>query len=203
MTTGRGHSLHFAFLWSREGDRRRNGRNTTFRPKPTVIKPTSREMFLPFFIVFSWKWGIWMASEGKGTSVQDYDFTRAPDWVRYTSNSPSKIVTDCRIWFWGIAAGSERARSLMKQTCKTGIQSIEHQDASEGSTFSGCDCSHVTASNQSGRVATVSCSQSAASVQNNRKQFATKLLIRYSWLRLPTQIGCLLSRDYSRSQKKK
>jgi len=31
--------------------------------------------------------------------------------------------------------------------------------------FSGCDCSHVTASNQSGHVATVSCSQSAASLQ--------------------------------------
>ena len=79
---------------------------------------------------------------------------------------------------------------------------IDHQDASEDSTFSGCDCSHVTASNQSERVATVSCSQSAASLQNNRKQFATKLLIRYSWLWLPTRIGCLLSRDYSRSQKK-
>ena len=61
----------------------------------------------------------------------------------------------------------------------------------------------TTASNQSERVATVSCSQSAASLQNNRKQFATKLLTRYSWLWLPTRIGCLRSREYSRSQKKK
>ena len=82
------------------------------------------------------------------------------------------------------------------------IITLDHQYVSEGSTFSDCDCSHVTASNQSGRVATVSCSQSAASLQNNRKQFATKLLIRYRWLWLPTRIGCLRSRDYSRSQKK-
>ena len=34
---------------------------------------------------------------------------------------------------------------------------IVQQDASEGSIFSGCDCSHVTASNQSGWVAPVSC----------------------------------------------
>jgi len=42
---------------------------------------------------------------------------------------------------------------------------IDQQDTSEGSIFSGYDCSHVTVSNQSGRVATVNCSQSAASLQ--------------------------------------
>ena len=43
--------------------------------------------------------------------------------------------------------------------------SIDHQDASEGSIFSGYDCTHVTASNQSGWVATASCNVSAASLQ--------------------------------------
>ena len=60
---------------------------------------------------------------------------------------------------------AEKTIALAQSLTGRAVEVIDHQDASEGSILSGYDCSHVTASNQSGRVATVSCSQSAASLQ--------------------------------------
>jgi len=57
------------------------------------------------------------------------------------------------------------SRCLYKARNSAKEKRVDILDASEGSFFYGCDCIHVTASSQFGCVATVSCSQSAASLQ--------------------------------------
>ena len=83
-----------------------------------------------------------------------------------------------------------------------GNRLIDQQDASEGSIFTGCDCSHVTASNRSGWVATVSCNVSASFVANCLRLFCKEAA---DWLQLTvaTRSDWLLAVTWLQSQPEK
>jgi len=76
---------------------------------------------------------------------------------------------------------------------ETSPNTIDHQDASEGSIFSDCDCSHVTASNQSGWVATVSCNVPISSFVANCLRLFCKEAADWLQLTVATRSDWLLA----------